>query len=225
MAKWESEKHKSWGMPAEGFKGHVATVSYLLGTAGMSGACGWSVVQLDSDEELGPLHGMYGSMEVELEVQRIIKRAELTAFLCLLKKVIGAITVHVDSKGIIDGLWRGERKCKNPKAGDADLWIEIWEELHSLAAGDTVVEVARRKERKTCRTLECAGPTYLSKNLGQRGKLHLGGHDMVRRMDRQGEVLIWCGEMFSICEAKNGTEIDEVLQAGASGHQRVMARC
>ena len=21
---------------------------------------------------------------------------------------------------------------------------------------------------------------------------HLGGHDMVRRMDRQGEVLIWC---------------------------------
>ena len=97
MAKWESEKHKSWGMPAEGFKGHVATVGYLLGTAGMSGACGWSVVQLDySDEELGPLHRMYGSMEVELEVQRIIKRAEVTAFLCLLKKVIGAITVHVD---------------------------------------------------------------------------------------------------------------------------------
>ena len=25
MKKWESEKHKSLGMPAEGFKGHVAT--------------------------------------------------------------------------------------------------------------------------------------------------------------------------------------------------------
>ena len=25
MRKWESEKHKSWGWPAEGFKGHVAT--------------------------------------------------------------------------------------------------------------------------------------------------------------------------------------------------------
>ena len=32
------------------------------------------------------LHGVYGSMEAELEVQRTIKRAELTAFFCLLKK-------------------------------------------------------------------------------------------------------------------------------------------
>ena len=31
--KWESEKHKSLGMPAEGFKGHVATDGFLLGTA------------------------------------------------------------------------------------------------------------------------------------------------------------------------------------------------
>ena len=72
-------------------------------------------------------------MKAELEVQRTIKRAEPMAFLCLLKKVIGSIKVHVDNKGIIDGLWRGERKCINPNAGDVDLWIEIWEELHSLA--------------------------------------------------------------------------------------------
>ena len=50
-------------MPAEGFKGHVATDGSLLGAAGKWRACGWSVVQLDYDEELGPLHGMYGSME------------------------------------------------------------------------------------------------------------------------------------------------------------------
>ena len=99
MKKWESEKHKSWGMPAEGFKGHVATDGSLLGTAGKWRACGWSV-QLDYDEALGPLHGMYGSMEAEFEVQRTIKRVELTAFLCLLKKVIGPIKVHVDNKGI-----------------------------------------------------------------------------------------------------------------------------
>ena len=68
-----------------------------------------AVVQLDYDEELGPLHGMYGSMEAEFEVQRTIKRAELTAFLCLVKRVIGPIKVLVDNKGIIDGLWRGER--------------------------------------------------------------------------------------------------------------------
>ena len=51
-----------------------------------------------------------------------------------LKNVIGPIKVHVDNKGINDGLRRGERKCINPTAGDADLRIEIWEELHSLAA-------------------------------------------------------------------------------------------
>ena len=34
MKEWESEKHKSWSMPAEGFKGHVATDDSLLGTAG-----------------------------------------------------------------------------------------------------------------------------------------------------------------------------------------------
>ena len=50
---------------------------------------------VDYDEEMGPLHGMYGSMEAELEVQRTVKRAELTAFLCLLKRVIEPIKVHV----------------------------------------------------------------------------------------------------------------------------------
>ena len=58
MKMLESEKHKSWGMPAEGFKGHVATDGSLLGIAGKWRACGWSVVQMDYDEELGPLHGM-----------------------------------------------------------------------------------------------------------------------------------------------------------------------
>ena len=74
------------------------------------------------------MHGMYGSMDAELEVQRTTKRAELTAFFCLLKKVIGPIKVHVDN--IVDGLWRRERKCIDPKAGDADLWVKNWEELH-----------------------------------------------------------------------------------------------
>ena len=119
-------------MPAEGFQGHVATDGSVLGTAGKWRACGWSVVQLDYVEELGPLHGMYGSMEAELEIQRTIKRAELTAFLCLLRKVRGPIKVHVDNKGIIDGLRTGEKEGIKPKAGDADLWIKIWEELHEL---------------------------------------------------------------------------------------------
>ena len=99
--KWESEKNKNWSMPAEGFKGHVATDGSLLGTAGKWGACGWSVVQLDSDEELWLLHGMYDSMGAELEVQRTFK----IALLCLFKNSDWTIEVHVDNKGIIDRLW------------------------------------------------------------------------------------------------------------------------
>ena len=81
MKKWESEKHKKWVLPAEGFKGHVAIDGSLLGKTGQWGASGWAVVQLDYDEVMGPLHGMYGSMEAELEVHRTIKRAELTQLL------------------------------------------------------------------------------------------------------------------------------------------------
>ena len=49
-------------------------------------------MQLDYDEEMEPLNGMYGSMEAENEV---------AAFLCLLRKVCGPIKV------IIDGLRKG----------------------------------------------------------------------------------------------------------------------
>ena len=86
-------------MSAEGFKGHVATDGSLLGTAGKWRACGWSVVQLDSDKELGPLYDMQ-SKETNLRVQRTIKRAELTAFLCLQKND----WTHHGAIGIIDVL-------------------------------------------------------------------------------------------------------------------------
>ena len=61
-------------------------------------------MQLDYNEELGPMHGMSGTMDAELEVERAMKRAELTVFLCLLRKAIGPLVVLVDNKGVIDGL-------------------------------------------------------------------------------------------------------------------------
>ena len=72
VQKWESEKHKSWSLPAEGFRNHVTIDGSLLGISGKWSACGWSVVQLDHDEEKGPMHGMYGTLDAELEVQRRI---------------------------------------------------------------------------------------------------------------------------------------------------------
>ena len=44
------------------------------------------------------------------------------------------------------------------------------------------------------------------------------GHGLVRRVDRQGEVLIWC----RLCEAESGTKIDVLLQAGVSRHNRAL---
>ena len=104
------------------------------------------MVQLDYDEEIGHLLGMYGSTEAEFEVQRTIKMAELTAFLRILKR---AVRVHVDNKGIIDGLRRGESKCIKPRTGDADLCLKIWEESHGLAERGIVVEVEHVKAHRT----------------------------------------------------------------------------
>ena len=49
-------------------------------------------------------------MEAELEVHRTVKRAGLTAFICILKDVIRPIKVHVDNRGIIDGLMERRKK-------------------------------------------------------------------------------------------------------------------
>ena len=109
--------------------------------AGKCGARGWSVVQLDFDEELGLF-----AWDVWLNGGRIrgpaYHQEEGADGLPLsVKKVIAPIKVHVVNKGITDVLWRGERKCIKPKAGDADLWIRIWLGRIALAARDIVVEV------------------------------------------------------------------------------------
>ena len=64
-------------------------------------------MKLDHDAEMEPMHGMYGTLDVELDVVRTIKRAELTASVSS-KKVIGPTMVHVDNEGINDGSWRSE---------------------------------------------------------------------------------------------------------------------
>ena len=43
---------------------------------------------------------------------------------------------------------------------------------------------------------------------------------MVRRMDRQGELLRWCRKS-SGCARLEWDETDELLQTGTEGHQRI----
>ena len=47
-------------------------------------------MQLEHDEEMGPNRGMYGILGADLEVQHTNKRAELTAFLSLLTRIVGS---------------------------------------------------------------------------------------------------------------------------------------
>ena len=68
------------------------------------------MVQLDLDEEMGPMHGMCGTLDAELEVQRAIKRSELTAFLFLFRKGMALTMAHVDNKGVVDGQSTGEMR-------------------------------------------------------------------------------------------------------------------
>ena len=70
------------------------------------------------------MHGMHGTLDAELEVQRTIRRVELTAFFCLLRRIIVPTTAHVDNKGIIE--WCVARR---DAAKDADLWMLMWEEV------------------------------------------------------------------------------------------------
>ena len=60
------------------------------------------------------------------------------------------IKVHVDNKVKIDGLRKGEKECIiKPRAGDADLWIKMWEELHELVKRGILVEVELVKAHRT----------------------------------------------------------------------------
>ena len=67
----------------------------LLGVPGRRSARGWPVVQLDHDEEMGPLYGMYGTFDAELEAQRTITRAEPTdVFVLTRENFVGLSMVH-----------------------------------------------------------------------------------------------------------------------------------
>ena len=46
------------------------------------------------------------------------------------------------------------------------------------------------------------GPRFLSKKLEKWRRRHLGGRDLVRRMDRQGDVLTWCRKCSGYAKAE-----------------------
>ena len=74
---------------------------------------------------------------------------------------------------------------------------------------------------------KCTGPKYLSTNVGKWGKRHLGGHDLVRRLDRQGEVLIWCRKCSGYARQTMGPKLMNCCkpeQVGTKEHGKVLKR-
>ena len=53
----------------------------------------------------------------------------------------------------------------------------------------------------------CTRPKFLSKSLGKLGRRYLGGYDLVRRMDRQAEVLIWCRKCSGYARQRMGLKL------------------
>ena len=88
LKRWESERHKSWGLQAEWFQGHVATDGSLIGVTGKWSACGWSVVQLDYDGELGTFawHVWHNGCRDRGPAHH--QEGGVDGFLCLLKKLL-----------------------------------------------------------------------------------------------------------------------------------------
>ena len=53
----------------------------------------------------------------------------------------------------------------------------------------------------------------------------MGGHDMVRRMDRQGEVLIWCRKCFGYARKSMGPHLMNCCkpeQVGTNEHGNML---
>ena len=78
----------------------TASDGSLLGVSGRWSACVWSVVQLDHDWDMRPMHGMDGTLDAEFEVQRTVKRAGLTFFLSLFGRISGPLRLMLTTRNL-----------------------------------------------------------------------------------------------------------------------------
>ena len=69
----------------------------LTGILAKHGDCGWSVVQLAHDGEIGPMQWFFQAAETDTEVQRTTHSAEMTAFWMDLNGLSAPATIHTDN--------------------------------------------------------------------------------------------------------------------------------
>ena len=139
------EKHRSWRMPVEGFRVHVATDDPLLevqaGGRRVVGQWYSFILMRNLDQRMGgTVRWMLSS-----RCSAAIKRAELTAFFCLHRRKFGPTPAHVKWS---DHCWAVERS-------DETHWSEsercrfvvflIWEAVQSLHQEGMPFEVEHAK--------------------------------------------------------------------------------
>ena len=119
--------------------------------------------------------------------------------------------VHVDNKGLVDGLWRGEMRCIGPRAKDADLWILISKELHRVHQARILVEVEHVKAPRTKK--EMKPMSLLERFIAE-------GNEKAEKLAKEG-AMIDEGDMAQVRAITVQQERDEVyaaLQFAANFH-------
>ena len=76
-------------------------------------------------------------------------------------------------------------------------WCAEADKCRCMRCGSTFIKMSGK----------CTGPKFLSKSLEKWGRRHLGGHDLVRRMDTQGEVLIWRRKCSGFARQRMGPKL------------------
>ena len=74
---------------------------------------------------------------------------------------------------------------------------------------------------------KCTGHKFLSENFGKWRKRHLRSHDLVRRVDRQGEILVWCRKCSGNARQRLGPKLMnccKLEQVGAKEHGKMLSR-
>ena len=71
---------------------------------------------------------------------------------------------------------------------------------------------------------KCTGPMYLSTIWVKMGKATSGRTRYGKKNGQTGRCSDLVQKMFGLCETETGTKIDELLQAGASGHGKMPKR-
>ena len=118
-----SETSKQWSRNFNGIRNH------FTGMSGTNAALGWSVAQLDYNEDQEPSYAIDDTMMAEVEVRRTMKRVELWAILKALRRVDGLAT---DKLGVEQGLWKGGEGCVGPKKKDRNSRKHMWDILNDV---------------------------------------------------------------------------------------------